>query len=385
MPMSMPMVRVIPWPIQAAVAMSIVAPPAHALQPSISQVPGDSVVRATPPTSPTSGKDLVFREEDLAEGNQWWVNVSAPRVLLVVGVEGSGHEILKELWHEVFSTTKVLEMPPEWGCGKEWTEDGVPAMTKSFRGVGPRELWSMPQGLSFPQCGGRNHSLRAESAHPRVDLIARAARGAGVELHVILLHRQLKECLSVDCISRGLEECTPQAETLNRNAKTMASQIHRNVDLSHVSCLQYGHASDMEKHIRKTFGFTTAADVLVQRLLDESVPAPVRKQVPGWANISQSMSEGNVEVAKVCQEANQVDLKEVKAMLTYELDPWKNMSKFQGAIDEADLENTTSVIVPQNTTLEDTGRDAHRSSGFNCCHTCPHCICCDKEEQALSA
>lgn len=288
-------------------------------------------------------------------------NSEAPKVLFFAGVEGAGHDILEALWDKYAQNDRILSLPPQWECGKEWAIEGIDVMKNVFRRLKHDEMWSLPQRRSFPECYSekQSHADRMYKSHPRIDFLMKAADEAHVDLHVILLHRPLKECLSVDCFNEESESCALQSETLKENAKIMTQEISGTIDLNKLSCVRFGQNDEIEKQIREVMGFDLETDDLIHGLLEKNIPVAVRKNLTAWPEILKILGNGDVNVARLCRESNQIDLEGFK----YMLDPINSTSKIEHT-SEGDFKR----------------KNASKVDGFNCCKTCRKCICCRHEE-----
>merc|ERR1712039_899450 len=73
--------------------------------------------------------------------------------------------------------------------------------------------WSFPNGPGSHEQRTSDNSLYKKN--PNLTHLYEIAREEKVRLHVILLHRSLKDCLVADCVHREFEPCPNMTETLH--------------------------------------------------------------------------------------------------------------------------------------------------------------------------
>jgi len=247
--------------------------------------------------------------------DKWWLGPGRrAKLIFWAGVEGAGHPFMQAMWRTGFpeGQERVVPLPGGWQCGKMWTSDGIQAMEASLRRLGEREVWSLPFE-SYPECGLSNHTQRLLHAHPRLDYVVHAAHSAGVELHVIFLHRSLEDILEEDCLWQQHEPCGPQAETLRSNAVFLAAQL-RKLRPDMVSCFNFTSARAMEREVRRTYGSSPVADALVDELFDETVPVKLFSKGQ-WRKDAEMVEDPHRELDSICQVVPQLGLNDLHSLL----------------------------------------------------------------------
>jgi len=126
-------------------------------------------------------------------------------------------------------------------------------------------------------------------------------------LEVILLHRDLEDCLAADCLHRHFEPCAKQVETLVRNTETLLSHL-ASLHLDQINCHRYGRPESMAKALQDAFGGAVPSD-LVDELWHDSPPKLMRDQVPDWSGLAGKLRESQGKLEAVCRNSTQFSLK----------------------------------------------------------------------------
>ncbi|CAK0861539.1 unnamed protein product, partial [Prorocentrum cordatum] len=132
-----------------------------------------------------------------------------------------------------------------------------------------------PYTTSWPN-GHGSHEMRKSHMAPSVLLLAQAAEMAGADMRVIPMHRDAAELLLADCRHRhDLEGCPGQADTLATNAREYADQM-RQLDPAFYAgnCIRYHDLDNITRGIQHALAGSRAT-------LGEDIATAVRG---AWRN-----------------------------------------------------------------------------------------------------
>lgn len=242
-------------------------------------------------------------------------NSSEINVIFLAGLEGSGHHLLEAMLKEI-NYRPIWFGPPRY-CqnrlgqidtdhAQRWSKDIeiYEELKTEFRETRPGYVYVLNPRLSYPMCPGP-HWSRMRRQHPRLDLLQKVAAEAGVNLHVLQLHRSLDDCLASDCLHRDFESCQEQAQTLVSNAAILAAQL-QDVAPHRRHCFQYGIPEVMENSVRSVFG--QQASGLVDEIFRESPPRHLRDQESGWSEWVSELEPAQQTLDAICHASAQASL-----------------------------------------------------------------------------
>jgi hypothetical protein len=270
---------------------------------------------------------LAHAQEESGNGNrsllgsntsQAQVPSSAPTVIFIAGVEGSGHHFMQKFMNRVVG--QHIEFPPAWRCGHRPSSEGIAAMQESMARLETGRTYMLydicPDCQASYPCGpgsGSNaarHLARNGEHWPRLDWIAQAADGAGVLLHVILLYRTLDDCLASDCLNRNFEDCDGQAETLATAGAALASQASVvSVGPAQMSCFEYGDLDSLAAAMDDIFGDGQVPEDLITSVWEDRAPrGRPRESVQNWADLVGRLGSADNSLRDVCQKSGNATL-----------------------------------------------------------------------------
>jgi len=235
-------------------------------------------------------------------------NTSSAEVVFVAGVEGAGHHLMKAIFKKmkiVDRRMQMVDLPPQWRCDRRASFDPkyTANLQESFRTLQSGNVYLFDDP-SYPSCGTGSHAGRSDLSHPRIDLIAKAASKAGVQLHIIFLHRNLDDCLAADCLRRSAESCGARTEALMASAGALSSQL-RQLEPGTVSCLKFGASEKMERALREAYP-GKVSDQLVHELYKDHVSADARSAQKGWRVYVDSLRRANSTLDHQCWEVRRM-------------------------------------------------------------------------------
>mmetsp|Transcript_58777 Transcript_58777/g.164057 ORF Transcript_58777/g.164057 Transcript_58777/m.164057 type:complete len:693 (-) Transcript_58777:33-2111(-) len=226
------------------------------------------------------------------------------RLLFVAGLEGVGHHFFATLFEHdwdmptqkpnergVKRTVREVRLVGNWNqrgleiqaqrhYGREplpagWTNEHLEANVKLLRQAKHSRagvlLGVYPLSTSWPN-GHATHAVRMSHMRPDIVLMAEAAEEAGVDLRVLLLHRDGPGTLAANCLHRlDLEDCAGQAETLTTNAKALAEQLAR-IDRAFYlpGCIDYGDLDSIIRGLRWSVADTPFAATKIDEVVKRS-------------------------------------------------------------------------------------------------------------------
>jgi len=248
----------------------------------------------------------------------------AAKVVFFAGLQGAGHRLLDAILKSsqpVGKQFSEIEFPkPAWACGHEWKQDGIAELQSTFAKLPRGSVHLLDRLRAYPECssppakGSSNgtiaafHELRKNVIHPRLDWVAQAARGAGVDLRVIYIHRAMEMCLAANClVSRPpVEGCSEEADTLKRNAEVLHEQLSL-LNPSLVHCFQYEEFTAMVQACADVFGKSSVhIQPLTQFLYVDMRPSDYALQDVNWSLNLLHMQPANLNLQEYCERHSRV-------------------------------------------------------------------------------
>eukprot|EP00931_Biecheleriopsis_adriatica_P016297 TRINITY_DN12054_c0_g2_i1.p1 TRINITY_DN12054_c0_g2~~TRINITY_DN12054_c0_g2_i1.p1 ORF type:complete len:383 (+),score=66.71 TRINITY_DN12054_c0_g2_i1:232-1380(+) len=253
---------------------------------------------------------------------------NATRLLMAVGLEGTGHNFMQKLLTQLpepeYSERKskgcmnsvarhgslacLITLKGDWNqgglerdvrnkdfAGLGWSRSHIEENAKYLKSViemNPGWIIAVaPLGTSWPN-GHGSHKAREGHMRPNLAYLAEAAELAGVDLRLMVLQRDPLDTLTANCLHRyDLESCPNQAATLRANAFDLAEQL-ANVDPAFYrwSCVRYG---DLNQTARGLHAMVMGATATLGREADSAVKCAftVNKRRPMNKNHAMTNSE----------------------------------------------------------------------------------------------
>lgn len=263
-------------------------------------------LRLQNPPEAASIKIDPIHSRSISIGNKFetFLKSKKAKVIFFAGVEGSGHHLLEAMMPHINYTQTGFESS-SWTCGGEWKETGIQDFTRHLESLNPNVLYVLPQQYSYPMCMVGGHVGRMTYDCPRVDWMQEAAHAAGVDLHVIQLHRDLGDCLSADCTHRNFEPCAEQADTLLAMGSKMKDQLIQ-LQPEERSCFRYGNDEEMAREIVTVFG--DGYEDLASSIYKNRQHGNKRDSVPNWQDLESKLQGLQEDLETICSGSSQITL-----------------------------------------------------------------------------